>query len=33
VTGWLLLAAAAVLLVVGAELFVENAAGAARRPA
>ena len=30
-TGWLLLAAAAVLLVVGAELFVENAAGAARR--
>jgi cation:H+ antiporter len=31
VTGWLLLAAAAVLLVVGAELFVENAAGAARR--
>jgi cation:H+ antiporter len=31
VTGWLLLAGAAVLLVVGAELFVENAAGAARR--
>ena len=31
VTGWLLLAAAAVLLVVGAELFVENVAGAARR--
>ena len=30
-TGWLLLGAAAVLLVVGAELFVENAAGAARR--
>ena len=30
-TGWLLLAGAAVLLVVGAELFVENAAGAARR--
>ena len=30
-TGWLLLVAAAVLLVVGAELFVENAAGAARR--
>jgi cation:H+ antiporter len=29
--GWLLLAAAAVLLVGGAELFVENAAGAARR--
>jgi cation:H+ antiporter len=29
--GWLLLAGAAVLLVVGAELFVENAAGAARR--
>jgi cation:H+ antiporter len=31
VTGWLLLVAAAVLLVVGAELFVENVAGAARR--
>ena len=31
VVGWLLLAGAAVLLVVGAELFVENAAGAARR--
>jgi cation:H+ antiporter len=31
VLGWLLLAAAAVLLVGGAELFVENAAGAARR--
>jgi cation:H+ antiporter len=31
VLGWLLVAAAAVLLVVGAELFVENAAGAARR--
>ncbi len=30
-TGWLLLVAAAVLLVGGAELFVENAAGAARR--
>ena len=29
--GWLLLVAAAVLLVGGAELFVENAAGAARR--
>ena len=29
--GWLLLAGAAVLLVGGAELFVENAAGAARR--
>ncbi len=29
--GWLLLAAAAVLLLGGAELFVENAAGAARR--
>ena len=29
--GWLLLAGAAVLLVAGAELFVENAAGAARR--
>lgn len=29
--GWLLLAAAAVLLLSGAELFVENAAGAARR--
>jgi cation:H+ antiporter len=29
--GWLLLAGAAVLLVSGAELFVENAAGAARR--
>ena len=29
--GWVLLAGAAVLLVVGAELFVENAAGAARR--
>lgn len=29
--GWLLLAGAAGLLVVGAELFVENAAGAARR--
>jgi cation:H+ antiporter len=31
VAGWLLLAGAAVLLVVGAEMFVENAAGAARR--
>jgi cation:H+ antiporter len=31
VIGWLLLAAAAALLVGGAELFVENAAGAARR--
>jgi cation:H+ antiporter len=31
VLGWLLLAGAAALLVVGAELFVENAAGAARR--
>jgi cation:H+ antiporter len=31
VLGWLLLAAAAALLVGGAELFVENAAGAARR--
>jgi cation:H+ antiporter len=31
VLGWLLLAAATVLLVGGAELFVENAAGAARR--
>jgi cation:H+ antiporter len=31
VLGWLLLAAAAVLLVGGAELFVENAAGAGRR--
>ena len=30
-TGWLLLAGAAVLLLGGAELFVENAAGAARR--
>ena len=29
--GWLLLAGAAVLLIGGAELFVENAAGAARR--
>ena len=29
--GWLLLVASAVLLVVGAELFVANAAGAARR--
>ena len=29
--GWLLLLAAAVLLVGGAEMFVENAAGAARR--
>ena len=29
--GWLLLAGAAVLLVAGAELFVENAAGAARK--
>ncbi len=29
--GWLLLVAAAVLLIGGAELFVENAAGAARR--
>jgi len=29
--GWLLLALAAGLLVAGAELFVENAAGAARR--
>jgi len=31
VTGWLLLAGAAVLLLGGAELFVGNAAGAARR--
>jgi len=31
VLGWVLLAAAAVLLVAGAELFVANAAGAARR--
>ena len=30
-TGWLLLAGAAVLLVTGAEMFVSNAAGAARR--
>ena len=30
-TGWLLLTGAAALLVAGAELFVENAAGAARR--
>ena len=30
-TGWLLLVGAAVLLLGGAELFVENAAGAARR--
>ena len=29
--GWLLLLAAAALLVGGAEMFVENAAGAARR--
>jgi len=31
VLGWLLLAGSAVLLIAGAEMFVENAAGAARR--
>jgi cation:H+ antiporter len=31
VAGWLLIAGAAVLLIAGAEMFVENAAGAARR--